>query len=224
MAPEGKIKRVELPDGTLVWLNPGSSIIFSEKLTKEEIRDVRLWGQAYFDVAPDDKHPFVLQLGDVGLKVIGTSFNASNYKDDQQIEIALKEGYVGLFEGQYNDASIFRSLKPGQVAKYIKGEAGFQITESDINKYTSWMDGILIFRDDLMSDVFRRLERWYDVKIIVDDPQINHYLYTATIKNENLTQILNLLEFTSDLTCEIVNNNSSRAYKPTILIKTKNTK
>lgn len=220
-APNGRIKKFDLPDGTKVWLNPGSFLIYSDKMTKDEIRDVRLWGQAFFEVAKDSIHPFILQLGDIGLKVVGTSFNASNYKDDPRIEVALKTGQVNLFEGSYNEAADFVKLMPGQLAKYDKGSNGFKIKEVDIQKYTSWMDGVLIFRDDLMSDVFRRLERWYDVKIIVNDLKINNYVYTATIKNESIEQILKLLEYTSQVKCEIIKNNDIQAYKPTILIKTK---
>lgn len=221
-APQGKIKRLELPDGTLVWLNPGSSVTFSETMTKDEIRDVRLWGQAYFKVAKNPGKPFILQLGDIGLRVTGTSFNASNYKDDTIIEVVLEEGQVKLFEGMHENATQFIPLNPGQMGTYNKGRKGFNITSVDINQYTSWMDGVLIFRDELMSNVFRKLERWYDVKIVVDDPKINNYTYTATIKNESLGQILQLLEYTSQLSCEQIKTTGPQAHKPTILIKSKN--
>ncbi|HZL11195.1 MAG TPA: FecR domain-containing protein [Prolixibacteraceae bacterium] len=222
-APNGEIKKFDLPDGTKIWLNPGSSLIYSENMTKEKIRDVRLLGQAFFEVAKDSKHPFILQLGDIGLRVVGTSFNASNFKDDSRIEIALKSGQVKLFEGSYQETTDFTQLKPGQLAKYDKGKNGFKISAVDILKYTSWIDGVLIFQDDLMSDVFKRLGRWYNVKIIVKDPLINNYLYTATIKNESIEQILKLLEYTSRVKYEIIKNTDDQTYESTILIKNKNT-
>ena len=221
-ASNGKMKNFELPDGTQVWLNPGSSMVYSENMTKEKIRDVRLLGQAFFEVAKDARHPFVLQLGDIGLKVIGTSFNATNYKDDPNVEVVLQTGQVNLFEGSYADATNFTKLTPGQLASYQKGNKGFKIKEVDVQKYTSWMGGVLMFRDDLMSDVFRCLERWYDVKIIVNDPKINNYLYTATIKNESLEQILKLLEYTSKVSYEIIKSNDNQNHSCMILIKNKN--
>ena len=221
IAPAGHLKDFYLPDGTRVWLNPGSSLIYSGHMMEEKIRDVRLWGQAYFEVAKDQDNPFVLQMGDIGLKVTGTSFNASNYKDDPQIEIVLKTGEVRLFEGAYTDAERFTRLEPGQIAHFQKGSHGFQIEKTDILKYTSWTQGILMFRDDRMADVFKRMERWYNVKIVVEDPRINNYLYTATIKNESLEKILQLIEYTSHLECELIKSNNPESTKPTILITTK---
>ena len=221
-APGGKVENFYLPDGTHVWLNPGSSLIYSGDMENEKIRDVRLWGQAFFEVAKDKKHPFILQLGDIGLKVTGTSFNASNYKDDPHVEVVLKTGQINLFRGFYQDATDFVKLTPGQMAKYKKGDTHFEVQQVDVEKYTAWMNGILMFRDDLMSDVFRQLERWYDVKIIVHDQKINNYLYTATIQNESLEQILKLLEYTSQLKCKMIKNNNSETLKPTVLITTKN--
>ena len=222
-APEGKIRRIQLDDGTSVWMNPGSSLIYSSAFGQKKIRDVRLWGQAFFEVAKDEEHPFILQLGDIGVKVTGTSFNASNYKDDSQVEVVLKTGHVNLFRGYYNDAEKFVTLEPGQMAEYNKGNARFTVREVDVDKYTAWMNGMLIFRDDLMSEVFRQLERWYNIKIVVTDPQINNYLYTATIKNESLAQILKLLEYTSRLKCKIIKNNPAEKRKQTILISAKMT-
>jgi len=221
-APGGKIENFYLPDGTHVWLNPGSSLIYSGDMDNEKIRDVRLWGQAFFEVTKDAKHPFILQLGDIGVKVTGTSFNASNYKDDPHVEVVLKTGQVNLFRGFYQDATDFVKLIPGQMAKYEKGNARFEVQKVDVEKYTAWMNGILMFRDDLMSDVFRQLERWYHVKIIVENPKINTYLYTATIKNESLEQILKLLEYTSQLNCEMIRGSDPLTGKQTILITSKN--
>ena len=222
VAPQGKITNCILPDDTKVWLNPGSSLVYSENMTNDKIRDVRLWGQAFFEVAKDKKHPFILQLGDIGLKVTGTSFNASNYKDDLHIDVVLKTGHVSLFRGTYTSDADFVNLNPEEMVKYEKRKNKFIIQHVDVQKYISWKDGILMFRDDRMSEVFRRLERWYNVKIIVGDPQINNYLYTATIKNENLEQILKLLGYTSRLKCEMIVNDHNQASKPTFLIN-KNT-
>jgi len=222
VASAGYMKNLQLPDGTNVWLNPGSSLLYSVNMTNEKIRDVRLWGQAYFEIAKNPEKPFVLQLGDVGLKVTGTSFNASNYQDDPNIEVVLKTGEVKLFEGAYSDAEKFITLSAGEIARYKKGDTGFKIEKTDTEKYTAWTHGVLIFRDELMADVFRRMERWYNVKIVVEDPGINNYRYTATIKNESLEQILQLLEYTSHLECDLVKNNHSENSKSIIRIKTKN--
>lgn len=220
-APNGHIEKLTLPDGTKVWLNPGSSIIYKNDFTKETIRDVRLNGQAYFEVAKNPKKPFILEMGDIGLKVLGTTFNVCNYKEDHTIKIALKEGKVSLFEGAYENAVNYTDLHPGQMAQYTKGQSGFAIQEANVNQLSSWINGVLTFRDETMSNVFRQLERWYNVKILVSDPEINDYLFTATIKTESLSQILTLLEFTSPIQCEVLKDSGYQNYKPTILIKPK---
>ncbi len=222
VALPGQPKDLELPDGTHVWLNPGSSLVYSKNMNTETVRDVRLTGQAYFKVAKNQEAPFVLQMGDIGLKVTGTSFNASGYRDDSHMSVALESGEVKLFEGSYFDAEKFTLLRPGEIAFYTKGSRGFKIEKAEIEKYTAWTNGVLIFRDEPLADVFRRMERWYNVKIVVEDPRINSYRYTATIKNESLEQILQLLEYTSHLECAITENQTSGNSKRTVRIKTQN--
>lgn len=220
-ADNGHIKKLKLSDGTKVWLNPGSSIIYKSDFSESSSRTIRLWGQAYFEVAHNAQKPFILEMGDIGLKVLGTSFNACNYKEDKDIRVVLKEGKVSLFQGNYADAQKFTELTPGHLAQYTKGRDGFAIEKANVDMLTSWIDGVLIFRDERMDQVFRQLERWYDVRIVVSDQEINDYLFTATIKTESLTQILKLLEFTSQLEYQVLQDNGFQAYKPTILIKPK---
>jgi ferric-dicitrate binding protein FerR (iron transport regulator) len=220
IAPAGYLKKFQLPDGTAGWVNPGSSFTYSKNMMHEKIRDVRLWGQAYFEVEKNTENPFVLQLGDVGLKVTGTSFNASNYQDDSHIEVVLNTGQVKLYEGAYSNAENFVQMKPGQIARYKKGSKGFEIDQVNVTDYTSWTNGFLVFRDELMSKVFKQMERWYNVKIIVEDPKINNYRYTATIKNESLEKILQLVEYTSHLDCEFVKQTRNNDTKPIIRVRT----
>ena len=120
------------------------------------------------------------------------------------IEVALQSGRIKLFEGSRALPGKEVILDPDHLARYVRGEDGFTIEKTDVKQYTSWIDGILIFRDDPMKEVFRRLERWYGVKIEVLDPSVNEFIYTATIKNESLEQILKLIEYTSPVKCSIV--------------------
>jgi ferric-dicitrate binding protein FerR (iron transport regulator) len=187
-------------------------------MKQDAIRDVRLTGQAFFEVVKKVDSPFVLELGDVGLKVTGTSFNASSYKDDPSIEVVLETGKVALFEGTYANAEKFTLLEPGEIAVYRKGSRGFTVERTDVRRHTSWTTGELIFRDTHLADVFKQMERWYNVKILVEDPEINTYLFTATIKKESLESILRLIEYTSNLECKLI---KSKTYKPVIMVKTK---
>ncbi len=197
-------KKVVLPDGSKIVLFPGSSLVVPENFEKAPVRNAKLEGEAFFEIAPDTRQPFVLNMGGIGLKVVGTRFNVSNYPDDAHVNVALESGKVQLFQGSWSSHAGEIPLEPGFVASYTRGKDGYTIEETDVSRYTSWVNGVLMFRDDPMKEVFRKLERWYGVDIEVLDPSINEYIYTATIKNENLEQILKLVEYTSPVECRIV--------------------
>lgn len=195
------IKNVVLPDGSKVWMNPGSTIVFPQTFTQEAVRELWLSGEAYFEVAEDPARPFVLGLGDVGLKVLGTSFSATNYPGDDQVEVVLKTGRVRLFKGNYDQAVATAELQSGEMGKYRKGSEEFLVSAADLEKQLAWLNGMLIFRDDPMPDVIRQLERWYQIDIRVASPEINHYIFTATIHDEAVGEILKLLEYTTPVKC-----------------------
>lgn len=192
-----KVKKMTLADGTDVWLMSGSTISYPSSFAGNDTRNVEVKGEAFFNVAKDSKHPFIVNLGAVGLKVVGTSFNVMNYGEEDQIQIALKTGKIDLFEGDYNSKKQFLRVNPGQLVTYRKGESKFSIETNNTDKYTSWIEGILIFHDDPLDEVLKKLGRWYNVVIEIDDASISHFPFTATIKNENLDQIIDLLQYST---------------------------
>ena len=192
-----KVKKVTLSDGTDVWLMSGSTMSYPSSFAGNETRNVEVKGEAFFNVAKDSRHPFIVNLGAIGLKVVGTSFNVMNYGEEDQIQIVLKTGKIDLFKGEYNPNKQFVHINPGQLASYEKNESKFSIKETDTNKYTSWTEGILLFHDDPLDEVLKKLGRWYNVVIEIDDPAASHFPFTATIKNENLDQIVDLLKYST---------------------------
>lgn len=192
-----KIKKVILPDGSCVSLMSGSTILYPSDFLNDKTRDVELSGEAFFEVAKDSIHPFIVKLGEIGIKVVGTSFNVSNYKDENQINVALKSGKVDLFRGEYRSNDNFVHLVPGKMASFSKNNHEFDIQDVDINKYTSWANGSLIFKDDPLSVIFSRMERWYNIKIITESVAVEEFIFSATIKNENLDQVIELLRFST---------------------------
>lgn len=192
-----KIKQITLPDGTAVWLMSGSSITYPSKFSGMKTRNVEVTGEAFFKVAKDSLHPFILNLGELGLKVVGTSFNVTNYEDEDRINVVLKTGKVDLFKGKYSPDNQFVHLVPGQLGTLKKGEPELLISEVDVAKYTSWIDGTLQFRDDPLSNVLKKLGRWYNIDIEINDPAVAEFPFSATIKNENLEQIVDLLAYTT---------------------------
>ena len=192
-----KVKKMTLADGTDVWLMSGSTISYPSSFAGNKTRKVEVKGEAFFNVAKDSKHPFIVNLGEVGLKVIGTSFNVLNYGNEDQIQVVLKSGQVDLFRGEYNPEKQAVHLNPGQLATYTKNESRFSIETTNIDKYTSWTEGTLLFHDDPLDEVLKKLGRWYNVVIEINDSSASHFPFTATIKNENLDQIIDLLQYST---------------------------
>lgn len=192
-----KVRKTSLPDGTDVWLISGSTITYPSSFSGSKTRNIEVEGQAFFHVAKDSLHPFILNLGEVGVKVVGTSFNVMNYGDEDHITVALKTGEVNLFKGEYKPDNQFVHMAPGQLVTYKKGKPEFVLRDVDVDKYTSWIDGTLLFRDDPLAEVLKRLGRWYNIVIKINEPTVYDFPFTATIKNENLDQIVDLLRFST---------------------------
>jgi ferric-dicitrate binding protein FerR (iron transport regulator) len=244
VCPLGARSRFELPDGTTGSLNNGSRLKYPVKF-HGDIREVKLEGEAYFDVKHNKKRPFVIKTHGLDVKVTGTSLNVYSYPEDQYQEFTLKKGTIELLkkEGR-RSVSIAEMKKPGQHAVYklnkakvdIKqkrdrkkitrkvddnmkklksavsqmksdekviyetdeGKVEFQI-KKDVDKYTSWKEGMLVLRNDPMPLLLKRIERWYNVKFNVLDEGIDEYTYWATFEEENLDQVLKLLSLTGPI-------------------------
>lgn len=201
-----KIRKMTLSDGTAVWLMSGSTITYPSNFSGSKTRNVEVTGEAFFNVAKDSLHPFILNLGEVGLKVVGTSFNVMNYKDEDHIDVILKTGKVDLFEGEYRFSKQVVHLVPGQLGIYKKGTPKFFVSNVDASKYSSWIEGALLFKNDPLSEVLKKLGRWYNITIEVSDPAVSNFPFTATIKNENLDQIVDLLQYSTPFKYSITRN------------------
>ena len=200
--PPGIKSKTQLPDGTQVWLNSGSSLQFPSSFGESE-RNVRLTGEAFFDVVKNERQPFLVNLGKIGVKVLGTRFDVINYDDESQTEIVLKSGKVSLFERKGKKMHVITEIRPGQQAIYKRAENKLAIQDVDTEKYISWINGRLVFRDDPMDEVVRKLDRWFNVDIEFADPEISQYVYTATFQHENINQILELFKRTSPVEYQI---------------------
>lgn len=195
---QGMVTQFALADGTKVWLNSASKLEFPTRFTGSK-REVILKGEAFFEVTRNEKQPFRVNANELKVEVLGTSFNVVSFEDDTQSEVVLVTGKVALSSENGKIVKEYSTMIPGQRAIYQK-EAQKVITEEvDVEKYIAWRDGNLIFRDDSMEDVVKRLSRWFNVEITINDPEINNYIYKATFRNENLVQVLNLLKLSAPI-------------------------
>lgn len=208
---QGMVTRFTLADGTKIWLNSCSELKFPTRFTGK-IREVKLKGEAFFEVTKNKKQPFRVNAKELNVEVLGTSFNVINYNDDNQSEVILVEGKVRLSSQKDQIKKELGLMNPGQRAVYDQ-EVRNVVTENvDVDKYIAWRDGNLIFRDDKMEDVVKRLSRWFNVEIVILDPEIKSYIYKATFRNENLKQVMNLLAISAPIDyriteCKALSNN-----------------
>lgn len=194
--PAGIQTDFALPDGSHVWLNSGSVFKYPVSFAEDK-RQVELNGEAYFDVAKDASHPFLVKAGKMNIEVKGTRFDVISYPDEVLTELILVSGSVRLFSGKYEDNKTITNIKPGECAALNAAKNKLIISKVDIAKYTAWKEGLLIFRDDPMNEVVRKLNRWFNVEIILQSPELKEYVYTATYKDETLPQILELLKISA---------------------------
>lgn len=195
---QGMVSQFQLADGTKVWLNSGSELQFPSHFVGD-FRSVKLKGEAYFEVTENKRKPFRVNASELNVEVLGTSFDVTNYKDEKMAEVILVEGKVNLSAIDKDKINRQIMLHPGQRGVYCVGTGKMNTEEVNVDKYIAWRDGNLIFRDDKMEEVVKRLSRWFNVEISVDDPEINSYIYKASFRNENLLQVLNLLKISAPI-------------------------
>jgi transmembrane sensor len=198
-SPAGLRSEFVLPDGTKVFLNSKTSLGYPIAFNGHT-RNVNLNGEAYFEVTKNIKSPFIVNTGKIQIEVTGTEFKASNYADENLTEVVLVSGSVNLFQGKYYGAKEnLVKMNPGERASFKPEEDKIYIDKVNVDKYISWKDGVLMFREDSMPEVVRRLNRWFNADIKLTGKELNDYVYTATFEDESLNQILELLKMSAPI-------------------------
>lgn len=191
--PLGGEYSLTLGDGTRAWLNAGSSITYPLRFGSR--RCVAVTGEVFFEVAPDSRHPFVVSVSGVELTVLGTSFNVMAYEDESCIETTLVTGSLRVAaEGEET------LLSPGLQAGFDKSGGGLTVRKADVEACTMWRRGLLVFYDEPLRSICRKLERWYGVRIDTSSPTLDGVLYTGMIKRHaTLNTIADLMNLTNDV-------------------------
>lgn len=189
-ASNGTIVKYELPDHSEVWLNSGSKLEYPLKFRKKS-RNVKLTGEAFFSVQANSKSPFnVNTASGVVVTAYGTKFNVSAYSDNDDVEVLLEEGSVTV-RLPHEEGELV--MKPEDFALCDPSTGRIIKSTADIYEKTGWKDGKLIFRDANLNEIFRKLERHFNVNIIFHNHSGNDYRYRATFRDETLDQILDYL-------------------------------
>lgn len=222
----GTQTNLTLPDGTVVWLNSGSTLRFPMSFKNQANRSVELRGEGYFKVTKNSQQPFIVVTKSIKIKVLGTSFNVSAYENDPEITVALVEGKIALLKDINGEEKKLLELNPMEAANYYPDKNQIAQFKVDlIDKYTAWKDGRIVFYNDPIAKVVTRLENWYNVEIDVADSTLNKYHFTATFVDESLEQVLKLLSLSSPMKYQIIsakkNKDNSYGRRQIILARKK---
>ena len=193
---------VTLQDGTKVWLNADSELKYPKTFSGEKFRDVYLEGEAYFDVAENKEHPFIVHTSDISVKVLGTAFNVRSYPMDNIVETTLVRGKVNIASTGKQAKQI--TLLPNQKVVFEK-QSRKLLLENRVNteKYVSWREGTMMFEDQSLREIVQALERWYNVTIKVEDANSLDCHFSAKINNKSLEEVLELFKASDNIDYKI---------------------
>ena len=184
--PAGDKVQLTLPDKSSVKLNSESSL-------------------SYFQVSKDRKHPFVVQVGNLNIEVLGTCFNVYSYEENDFVETSLIEGSVRLYDSKSPSESFI--LKPSQKAIYSKNNGKISFHNTDNVKETAWTQNHLVFESEKLGSVFQKIERWYGVHIDLLCPEIANDQISGSFKDEQLPYVMEALKFQYGFNYKIIGNN-----------------
>lgn len=197
-APLGSKTKLTLPDGSTVWLNAGSKMVYSQGFGVSD-RRLAFQGEGYFEVEKNDEMPFLVQTHDVNVTVVGTKFNFRNYPEDEEAVVELLEGKVAL-ENQLKEESV-RYLSPNEKMVLHKATGEMDITSAKVKEATLWTENILLFDEDLLPDIVRELERSYHVQIEIENEDLKQTRFYGQFNQleQNIYDVLDMLSETGKL-------------------------
>lgn len=205
--PYGKKFQLQLSDGTLVHLNSGTTLRYPVKFIAGENRQVFLEGEAFFDVAKDKKHSFIVNADKLNVRVLGTHFNVSNYPEDESTDVVLVEGSVGMYRSnEAFNADLNTILKPGYKGSFDR-ESDKILTKPVLTDiYTSWINGGLTFRNMTFKNIITKLERRYNVTIINKNEKLANEKFNASFKEESIEKVMSYFNDIHGINYTIKNN------------------
>lgn len=205
-SPLGSRTKMYLPDGTLVWLNAGSIISYSQGFGVEE-RNIDLSGEGYFEVVKNDKLPFAVNTKEMHVNVVGTTFNFRNYPEEDEATVSLLEGKVLVNNNIKTNSNFY--LAPDQKVFLNKKTGEMRVSHGNVSNMVEWKNGFLFFDEELLSDIVQELERNYNVKISFADSALMSLRFYGSFERREYTisEILDALTITNKLKYKIEGKN-----------------
>ena len=225
---KGSKSRILLPDNTVVWLNADSKIIYPDNFQKEK-REVQLTGEAFFEVTKDPRRPFIIHTNSIDIKVLGTVFNVRSYPEESTSETSLLKGEIEVTIHQSNKKLLLSPNQKLTVANYTTAPEfkqnkiaenkhteeplltlnNIHYNEDSISTATSWIDNTLYFDNELLEKVVSKIERWYNVEIVIKNEKLRSAHFTAAFENETLVEVMEALSLSNPFKYKIEENKLS---------------
>ncbi|MGC1631346.1 MAG: FecR domain-containing protein [Gelidibacter sp.] len=190
--PHGKVFDIELSDGTIVHLNSGTKMRYPVRFLQGQKREVSIQGEAYFDVAKDKEHPFIVNADAVAIEVLGTKFDISTYKEDLEIRAVLVEGSISMTNSYFPADTVI--LTPGTQGSWDKDKHQTKVEQVDVEIYTGWMKGELVFKNSTFENMTKKLERKYNVQIENNNLELSEKIFNASF-SVNVESIEDVLKY-----------------------------
>lgn len=206
----GSKSKIQLPDGSVVWLNAGSRLTYKKEYG-QQLREVTLTGEGYFDVVKMKDKPFIIHTSNINIKVLGTAFNVKAYPEDKHTETSLIRGSIEVTINNRPDNKIILSpnekliVENALAVSEVKGAAKevqpaisidklkYSVRDSTVAE-TQWVENKLVFHDESFAELAVRMERWYDIEITIADPLLQQKRLTGNFEKETIEQALEALK------------------------------
>ena len=201
VVPRGKRSYVELADGTKLWLNSGSHAIYPVVFNGKK-REIYIEGEGYFEVAHNASKPFFVVTDHIKVKVLGTKFDISAYKDDAHVSVVLAEGSVEASSAIENLV-----MKPNQIVIYEKLTQKSTLEKTNVLEYVSWKEGWLLCNKEPIQSITTKLSRYYDIKVISNNLKLNSMSLTGKLDlKSNCEDVFKVICTTAPLKYQIIDN------------------
>ena len=193
---KGETFKLRLPDGSMIWLNAASSLTYQPDLLEGGRRLVLLRGEAYFEIAKDAEHPFIVKSRDQEIAVLGTHFNVNSYGNEPMVSTTLLEGSLRVIAAKEQVM-----LSPGQQS--VTSGSGLVVSQVDAESFLAWRNRQFLFEKQHIQHIMRVIERWYDVEIVYQGDPIDATFSGGISRFDHLSQVLESLESTDKVKFEI---------------------
>ena len=218
----GSRTKIELPDGTRVWLNAGSKLTY-ENFDKTASREVSLSGEAYFEVVHDEDNPFIIHTEHIDIRDIGTSFEVRAYPEEKEVEATLITGAIEIFHRDHpeekvrlkpHERIVIPLLEPGEgspLQHHEKSATPYTIlpavpTKEGLLPQTAWVDNKLVFDNEPFASLALRMEKWYNVSIHFRSSKLRELRFSGIIEKESLEQAFQAMQFSRPFRYTLKNN------------------